>query len=226
MMEGREDLGRYTEAPQFVYSAGGQEPTQEDAAKVAKEIAGEAAGEEGLEIRGVPSSVGRGASGAGIALQVLGIIADVGGSVAAIVVSAKAVARFWKRLFRTKGPPMLSLGAIKLLCIADLAQRETTLEGIELLHAIDVTGVIADIDHTGLDLFLITFVRPLPGYQGEGDLWFYVVDTYGQVIHRATSRFEALYRSRAFDWQGWTRASPAPELAEFLCDPRDEGQDD
>jgi len=218
LVGGRSDRGRYNEAVQFVYSAAFGKPTAEGAEVAAEEMLDGIDVPEGLEIRGVPAGVGRGASGLGIALAIMSGAVLARGAIRALVDTATDIARLWKRLFRKHGPPMLSLGALKMLCVADLARREPSLDAVVLLHAAEVTGEIPDIDHTGHDLFLITFVRPLPGYSGEGDLWLYVVDTYGQVVHFASVRWEALYHLGLFDGAGWRSGAPPDELPPFLAD--------
>jgi hypothetical protein len=136
-----------------------------------------------VEFQSRPASIGRGAEGLGIALQVVTVALQVTGGVVGLVEFAKLVGRTWKRLFR-KRPPMLSLRAVKMLCIADLAEQEGDLQGVEVLFAGDITRG-PDLSHTGLDMFMVVFLKQDQSMYGiGGQLWFYVVDSYGRIVHQ------------------------------------------
>jgi hypothetical protein len=192
-----EHPGRFSDSVDFAYpirerefqlerAAQPGEPYMEVATRVAtkegQRILEEVGPPEGLEVVGSPTSIGRGAEGLGLALQILEVTGIVTGSILGVVETAKLIARFWKRLLRKKGPPMLSMGAIKMLCIADLANRVEDLTGFEILHADDVSGG-SETSHTGLDLFLVLFLRREPTFGVAGELWIYLVDAHGKVVH-------------------------------------------
>jgi len=182
---------------------------QEEARKLAEEVGPLPSG---MELRGLPTGVGRGAEGWGFVLQLFGVTGTVTGAVLGVVESAKLVGRVWKRLFKKKSP-MLSLGAIKMLCIADLAERKADLAGVELLFAGDVTQG-PDASHTGLDLFLVMFVRQDPNVYGTGgDLWIYIVDAHGKLVHFAT----------AWHTPFWTLADRSQEKSKFLLGAEEKG---
>lgn len=217
MLAAAPERGRFSAHVQFVYPAPelqSKEEARRTAARIIDEIGGSSAE---VPIEGGTTGVGRGASGVGVALEVIGVVAEIGGAVATLVGAAKGIAALWKRLFTRKGPPMLSIGAATMLCIADLANRETDLTNVIVLHAADVSGNL-DMDHTGLDLFLMIFVRPLPGYAGEGDLWLYAIDSYGKLVYRHTTHHEALYHLGLLGPDGWEGSVSSRKLPSFLLD--------
>lgn len=91
----------------------------------------------------------------------------------------RKVARLWRRL-RGTSTPMLSLGAVKLLCLADLAQRGCDVRRVGLLFAGDVGGgVHSDLSYSGRDLFVVLFSRD------RGGFFLYLVDSTGRLLHFA-----------------------------------------
>lgn len=194
MLSRSQVAGRFSIEVEFAYPVPeanwpkGDESPEQVAEREAQRII-EAAGPfpEELEFRARPASIGRGADGLGIALQVAAVTLQVTGGLVGLVEFAKLVGRTWKRLFRHK-PPMLSLGALKMLCIADLSEREGDLQGVELLFAGDVTRG-PDISHTGLDMFMVVFIRQDQSFYGiGGQLWFYIVDSYGRIVHQGEAQ--------------------------------------
>jgi hypothetical protein len=77
---------------------------------------------DGAELR--PVEAGRGASGVAVALTVLGIVADTGGTIALTVGAAALTKRIWSKLRKTKrGVISVSSGAAALLAVESAATR-------------------------------------------------------------------------------------------------------
>jgi hypothetical protein len=77
---------------------------------------------QGAELR--PVEAGRGASGIAVALTILGIVADTGGTIAFMVGAAKVVKEVWGKLRKTKrGIISISSGAAALLALDGAANR-------------------------------------------------------------------------------------------------------
>lgn len=194
-MLGRSQVaGRFSTDVEFAYPVGevnwpkGEQTAQQVVEEEARRIT-EAAGPfpDEVEFRARPASIGRGADGLGLAIQIVTAALQATGGIVGLVEFAKLVGRTWKRLFRKK-PPMLSLGAVKMLCIADLAEREGDLQGVELLFAGDVSRG-PDLSHTGFDLFMVAFLRQDQSVYGTGgQLWFYIVDAYGRIVHQGEAQ--------------------------------------
>ncbi|MDP8975630.1 MAG: hypothetical protein M3N28_04555 [Actinomycetota bacterium] len=139
--------------------------------------------EDGVELR--PTGLGREADVSAIAIVVGTALAGAYATIVAfneLAEFGERVARYW-RTIRDRRPdlPVLSMGALKSLCAADLSRREPDTDGVLLQWAGDIGGGEAvDLSYTGEDLFLILFAR----YErGLGETWLYVVDAYGRVVH-------------------------------------------
>jgi hypothetical protein len=164
-----------------------------------------------LETR--PATMGRGFSSFGIALIVLGISGDTI-SVAQFVGWLWRKIRGWSRS-RSGPEPVISLGAAKYLCLADLAmkvgdeeaERAVAVCGSEVGPS---TGV--DIDHTGSDLFFFLFAT-------DAWTWAYVIDSLGQVIFsgRAAPLAQNVASYAGTDW------TTAPQNLPHILDDADAG---
>jgi hypothetical protein len=117
---------------------------------------------------------GRGASGYAVALEIIGRIADVGGTIAFAGASAKLVQKIFGRLTAAlDSPPMISLGAACYLAAADCADRIGSAD-FRLHGAGDTRREQIDSSYTGNDCFFVIFEK-------EYELYFYAVDAYGTV---------------------------------------------
>ena len=100
----------------FDYRDGLGSSTAEAVAEIEREMG------RSLEFR--EADAGRGAGYLGIAVEVLGPVATVGGASAAVVQSARMVRWAYRKIASATGHrPMISLGAAEHLAIADLTDR-------------------------------------------------------------------------------------------------------
>lgn len=137
-------------------------------------LADEIADDRGLTVRLRPAGVGRGASGIGVAIQVLEQIGSVGGGAVLVVQTARAVRAAYRRLARRRGlRPLVSLGAAEHLAAADLADRLGHNEFV-LMGSGDVNSVNYDRDFTGGDAFFVII-------RADDRLHHFHVSAYGEV---------------------------------------------
>jgi hypothetical protein len=123
--------------------------------------------------------VGRGASGYGVAFELIGRIADVGGVIAFGGAAIATVRRLHQKISERLGrPPLVSLGAACYLAAADFVDRFGT-HDFELHGMGDTRLHPPDSAYTGNDCFFVIFQR-------EHDLYFYAVDAYGKTTYLST----------------------------------------
>lgn len=133
----------------------------------------------GLDLTVRDESIGRGAAGVAVAVVVVGATVVVP-AVSAWLDVAERVASLWRWMRRRKeGAPTLSLGAVKYLCLADLARRlNGAVDDVVLVWSGDVgPGANRDLTYSGSDLFGLLFASP------HGS-WMYVVSDAGDVVVR------------------------------------------
>ncbi|MFN2514298.1 MAG: hypothetical protein ABR568_23150 [Pyrinomonadaceae bacterium] len=129
---------------------------------------------------------GRGASGYSVALEVVRLIADVGGAIAVVAGGVQLTRRLFDRLRHHLGhPPVISLGAACYLAAAAMVERVETSD-FTLHGAGDTRGRPPDSSYTGNDCFFVIFER-------GSDLYFYAVDAYGEVTFLGTAQMPKLY---------------------------------
>lgn len=129
---------------------------------------------QGAQVRAMDADTGRGASGLGLALEIIGIVADVGGVAAVLVASAKTIKKIYDILTERMGRrPVVSLGAAKYLAADDLFKR-TNSKDVELIGAGDVRDQVPDFAYTGEDHFYVIF------QQGR-QMYFYLVEPDGRA---------------------------------------------
>jgi hypothetical protein len=117
---------------------------------------------------------GRGASGYAVALEIIGVIADVGGATALAVSSIQLTRRLYEKLRNRIGrPPFVSLGTACFLAAAELSERLGHTD-FRLHGAGDTRRRPSDSSYTGNDCFYVIFDH------GD-DLFFYAVDASGKV---------------------------------------------
>ena len=143
------------------------------------------------ELRDTPyalygADVGRGASGYGVVLEVIGVIADVGGAAAALAGGIELTRRLYKKLKERLGHrPLVSLGTATFLAAADLSGRFSHTD-FRFHGAGDTRDRPSDWSYTGNDCFYIIFER-------GPELFFYAVDAYGEVTFLGNARMPQLY---------------------------------
>ena len=130
-----------------------------------------------LEFR--EADAGRGAGYLGIAVEVLGPVATVGGASAAVVQSARMVRWAYRKIASATGHrPMISLGAAEHLAIADLTDRVDATP--RLLGSGDMNSKSSDRGFTGGDAFFVVLST-------ESELHHCHVSAYGEVHYIGTS---------------------------------------
>ena len=135
--------------------------------------------ETGLTLKFRDADVGRGASGFGAAVEIIGAIAVVGGAAAAVEQSARLVRwAYHKIASATGGRPWVSLGAAEHLAMADLIDRVDAVP--RLLGSGDMNSNNADRAFTGGDAFFVVLAT-------ETELHHYHVSAYGEVHYIGTS---------------------------------------
>ena len=156
----------------FDYRDGLSSQTAEAVAEIEQETG------RSLEFREVDA--GRGAGYLGIAVEVLGPVAAVGGASAALREATRLVKwAYHKIAAATDHRPMVSLGAAEHLAIADLIDRvdATTLR---LLGSGDMSSRSPDRGFTGGDAFFVVLVT-------DSELHHYHVSACGEVHYVGTS---------------------------------------
>jgi hypothetical protein len=140
----------------------------------------------GTEYALYSASVGRGADGYGVALEIANFIATYGGAISTLAGGFKLIRRIQKKLQeRTGHRPLVSQGTAIYLAAADLADRFP--EGDFTLHgAGDTRSQSPDGSYTGFDCFYVIFER-------DADLFFYSVDAYGEVKYLSEVRLNLPY---------------------------------
>ncbi len=129
---------------------------------------------EGVEVRGIDASVGRGASAYGAAIQLLIDIGAVGGGVMTLAHAAQIARKAYRALRALLGyRPNVSLGAATFLAAADLADRLGYTD-FQLLGCGDTNSNPPDQSFTGDDAFWVIF-------SNHPDLHVYVVAANGRV---------------------------------------------
>ncbi len=169
---------RLTDEVEFVYGAMEDDDPEgvERASRELTDIAGPK--DLGLEFNVHTDGIGRGAEGLALVLQIFGGATAIAASVVTWVEFAQLVARVWNRLRKKRGrPPIVSLGALKLLCSLHLhEQLGGDLDGVRLTFAGDVGGGLrSDFGYTGEDVFFILFAR-------NSRCFLYLIDSIGQLI--------------------------------------------
>ena len=155
----------------FDYRDGLGSSTAEAVAEIEQEM------ERLLEFR--EADAGRGAGYLGIAVEVLGPVATVGGASAAVVQSARMVRWAYRKIASATGHrPMISLGAAEHLAIADLIDRMDAVP--RLLGSGDMDSNSQDRAFTGGDAFFVVLAT-------ESELHHYHVSAYGAVFYIGTS---------------------------------------
>jgi len=132
------------------------------------------------------ASVGRGAEGYGVVLEIANLIATYGGAISTLAGGFALVRRLYKKLHeRTGHRPLISQGTAIYLAAADLADRFP--EGDFKLHgAGDTRSQSPDGSYTGFDCFYVIFER-------DAELFFYAVDAYGEVKYLSDTRLNLPY---------------------------------
>jgi hypothetical protein len=132
------------------------------------------------------ADVGRGAGGYGVALEIVGVIANIGGALATLTGTIVLVQRLYRKLEKHFGhPPLVSLGTACFLAAADLSER-FALTDFRLHGTGDTRSNPPDQSYTGNDCFYVIFEH------GE-DLFFYAVDAQGKVTFLGTARMAQLH---------------------------------
>ena len=131
--------------------------------------------EPGNRVDVVSSDSGRGADAYAAAVEIIGLISDVGGAAAAVYGAARLVREAYRRVERRLGRrPLVSVGAARCLAIADLVDR-TGSEPFRLVGAGDISDRPPDFSYSGEDLFYVVFER-------GRELHTYIVESDG-VLH-------------------------------------------
>lgn len=135
--------------------------------------------ETGLTLKFRDADVGRGASGFGAAVEIIGAVAVVGGAAAAVEQSARLVKwAYHKIASATGGRPWVSLGAAEHLAMADLIDRVDAEP--RLLGSGDMNSNNVDRAFTGGDAFFVVLAT-------DSELHHYHVSAYGEVHYIGTS---------------------------------------
>lgn len=138
------------------------------------------------------SDVGRGASGYGVVLEVIGFIADVGGAAATLVAGIELTRRLYNKLKERLGyRPLISLGTASFLAAADLSERFSNTD-FRFHGAGDTRDQSPDGSYTGNDCFYVIFER-------GPELFFYVVDARGKVKFLGNVQMPQLYEPYSED---------------------------
>ena len=99
-----------------------------------------------------PVEAGRGASGVAVALNLVEVVANVGGALAFTAATAKAVKEVWRKLSKTKrGIISLSAGAAALLAVDSSATRVG--DGMVRLIAFGAVDTDAESSYSELDVY-------------------------------------------------------------------------
>jgi hypothetical protein len=107
---------------------------------------------------------GRGASGPAVALEILSIVADIGGTIAFMAGTYAVVRRLYDALTKKLGRrPRISLGTATLLAAAHLSDQFDNLD-FRLHGAGDTRIQPYDYAYTGNDCFYVIFERDLERY--------------------------------------------------------------
>ena len=135
--------------------------------------------ETGLTLKFRDADVGRGASGFGAAVEIIGTIAVVGGASAAVEQAARLVKWAYHKIASTTGGrPWVSLGAAEHLAVADLIDRVGS--EARVLGSGDMCSHSPDRAFTGGDAFFVVLAT-------ESELHHYHVSAYGEVHYIGTS---------------------------------------
>ena len=125
------------------------------------------------------ASVGRGASGFGVVVEIAEAIATVGGASAAIALAARGVRTAYHKIARVnRWRPLISLGAAEHLAIADLIDRVYATP--QLLGSGDLCSESDDPDFTGGDAFFVVLAT-------DSELHHYHISAYGEIFYIGTS---------------------------------------
>ena len=135
--------------------------------------------ETGLTLKFRDADVGRGASGFGAAVEIIGAIAVVGGASAAVGQAARLVKWAYHKIASATGSrPWVSLGAAEHLAVADLIDRVGSEPHV--LGSGDMCSHSPDRAFTGGDAFFVVLAT-------ESELHHYQVSAYGEVHYVGTS---------------------------------------
>lgn len=128
----------------------------------------------GATLRIVSGDVGRGASGYGAVVEVLGVISDVGGTIAFGVGAYRVVKKMYDGISRhLNSPPCVSLGTARFLAMAHLAEHLGS-DNFALVGSGDLSDSPPDFSYTGFDNFWVALSH-------EDRLYSYVVDARGRA---------------------------------------------
>ena len=135
--------------------------------------------ETGLTLKFREADVGRGASGFGAAVEIIGAIAVAGGASAAVGQAARLVKwAYHKIASATGGRPWVSLGAAEHLAVADLIDRVGS--EARVVGSGDMSSHSPDRAFTGGDAFFVVLAT-------ESELHHYHVSAHGEVFYIGTS---------------------------------------
>ena len=155
----------------FDYRDGLSSQTAEAVAEIEQETG------RSLEFREVDA--GRGAGYLGIAVEVLGPVATVGGASAAAVQAARLIKWAYHKIASATGfRPMISLGAAEYLAMADLIDRMDSTPHV--VGSGDMCSHSPDRAFTGGDAFFVVLGT-------DSELHSYHVSAYGEVYYIGTS---------------------------------------
>ena len=151
----------------FDYRDGLSSQTAEAVAEIEQETG------RSLEFREVDA--GRGAGYLGIAVEVLGPVAAVGGASATAAGAARLVTWAYHKIAAATGRrPMISLGAAEHLAMADLIDRANATP--RLFGSGDMCSHSSDRGFTGGDAFFVVLTT-------DSELHHYQVSAYGEVSY-------------------------------------------
>jgi hypothetical protein len=141
-------------------------------------------------------AVGRGAAGYGLVIEVIGWTLAAGAGIHGWIVAAEKTRELWRRLKQRRPRPLLSLGALILLCTADLHERLGDLSGVELAGARDAGDRPPDdLTYTDEDVYEVEFRRREPP-----ERWVYEVDSLGNLLALNGRSVRNLRRLRFRRW--------------------------
>ncbi len=119
------------------------------------------------------AETGRGAEGYAAVLELLGVLASVGGTIAFGKEAYKVVKRTYDAIAQRLGsPPCVSLGAARFLAMAHLASHLGS-DDIDLVASGDLSEAPPDFSFSGFDNFWVAL-------RYEDRLYNYVVDARGR----------------------------------------------
>jgi hypothetical protein len=163
---------RFTNKLVFVVDA--RDPAGGDSVTSAQrdEVVAEARGPGDVVIAPFDAAIGRGASG-----SALGLLVELGVNVSATALTAAVVA-VWKRIRHRK--PIMSVGALRYLCLADLLGRLGTdsADDVVTVVACDTSGPRpSELNPVDIEPVLVVFADQL-----NTRSWVYLVSPRGHIL--------------------------------------------